>query len=193
MDSLPSASEASFLLVENSLPKKGKSVQTKLQISSIDSRFGLKILTALDCKSLTELVLKSSGWVRFIHPIDGLRSESLDGLSGKWNQNTQCSLFSSTSLGLLNLGLLITKSIWENVESFFFCFLCFSSSKWTCWKTKESSLHPWEGQNIWLPCHCTTAESCVSDTQLLPVSVSPFLLCVTLYSGRQVEVPFIPE
>lgn len=125
MDSLPSASEASFLLVENSLPKKGKSVQTKLQISSIDIRFGLKILTALDCKSLTELVLKSFGWVRFIHPIDGLRSESLDGLSGKWNQNTQCSLFSSTSLGLLNLGLLITKSIWENVESFFFVFFVF--------------------------------------------------------------------
>lgn len=80
MDSLPPTSKASFLLIENSLLKKGKSVQTKLQISSIDSRFGLKILTALDCKSLPELVVKS---FHFIHPTDGLRGESLNGPSGK--------------------------------------------------------------------------------------------------------------
>lgn len=46
IDSFHLESETSCLL-ENSLPQKGKSVQTKLQI---DNSFGLKILNALDGK-----------------------------------------------------------------------------------------------------------------------------------------------
>jgi len=77
------ALEASFFCVENSLPQKRKSVRAELQILSMHNRFGLKILTVLDCNSPYRAVVRPFRQAHFIWSMKDSEVKGWVALTGR--------------------------------------------------------------------------------------------------------------
>lgn len=99
------------------------------------------------------------------------------------NRDVQNPLLSSALLDFVHLGLMITKVS----EKLWNC--CFLSS-FLRWSLGDRTR---KGQSTLLPNQCITAESRVSDTQFLPLPVSPSLFYVAIYNGPQGKSTFYPR